>query len=79
MTADLAFKTEMAKFSFAIRESRESFPPGEDVFHYTSADAFKEILSGGQIWLTNAAYLNDRNAGSGADSQRGLAIMGYGA
>ena len=61
MTSDLTFQTELAKFSLANRASRESLSASDDVFHYTSADAFKEILSRGQIWLTNTAYLNDRN------------------
>ena len=61
MTSGLTFQTELAKFSLANRASRESLSASDDVFHYTSADAFKEILSRGQIWLTNTAYLNDRN------------------
>ena len=61
MPSGLTFQTELAKFSLANRASRESLSASDDVFHYTSADAFKEILSRGQIWLTNTAYLNDRN------------------
>lgn len=34
--------------------------PAEPLFHYTSPDAFWKILDSGQIWLTNAAYLNDQ-------------------
>jgi len=34
--------------------------PTKSLFHYTSPEAFWKMLDGGNIWLTNAAYLNDQ-------------------
>jgi hypothetical protein len=32
----------------------------ETLFHYTSPDAFANILENGQLWVSNSAYLNDQ-------------------
>ena len=44
--------------SLAVRPRRVE-QPTDPLFHYTSAHAFEGILSRGELWLSNAAYLND--------------------
>jgi len=44
--------------SFAVRP-RHVEQSAEPLFHYTSACAFEKIISNRELWLSNAAYLND--------------------
>jgi hypothetical protein len=34
-------------------------PLDQPIYHYTSADAFRSVIETGEVWATNAAYLND--------------------
>jgi hypothetical protein len=44
-----------------IRAKRNASAAGHSIFHYTTAESFHGIITTGQVWLTNAAYLNDVN------------------
>jgi hypothetical protein len=35
--------------------------PGGELYHYTTAQGLLRIVESGQIWATNAQYLNDRS------------------
>ncbi len=44
-----------------LRRLTETFrdPLAETIYHYTSPEAFRGIVTSGEIWLTNAAFVND--------------------
>lgn len=37
----------------------DPFKSGDVIYHYTSPEGFRGILANGEIWLTNAAFVND--------------------
>jgi hypothetical protein len=44
-----------------FRRLKETFrdPLEGTIYHYTSAEGFRGIVTSGEIWLTNAAFVND--------------------
>jgi hypothetical protein len=44
-----------------LRRLKEAFrdPLAETIYHYTSLEGFRGIVTSGEIWLTNAAFVND--------------------
>ena len=44
-----------------LRPLLEAFrdPLEQPIYHYTSAEGFRGIVDSGEIWLTNAAFVND--------------------
>lgn len=53
------FETELEMIGVMASVIAMFDTPPDLVYHYTTSDAFAKILETGNIWQTNAAYLND--------------------